>query len=188
LDIIDNLDQESFELYQYSIYFIYVNLSNYYVDAKDISSAKKYYKKAKEIVDKNLSVVDNETLIRQRKKEKFVLMTIESDFLIAEVKYQEAIDNYLNAFEIVQELDHKAYQEWIYNAVSDLYIKLGNYKIAYEYKNKAIDVREKRIYSDSQKAIKDSEVKYKTKEIELEKEKTEAQLEAQKQRNRLALL
>jgi len=178
----------------FSIYSIQINLANYYIDNKDFISARKYYLEAKEIVETNLSLVKDTVYIDIRKNAKVVVMSVEADFLIAEKKYNQAIELYKEALVLAEETKNLWYQEWLLSAIEWLYKdQFWDYQKAYKYSKITSDIRGQRITSDQQKAIANAQVEYETKEIKLENEKKEAeliakefQLEVQKNKNRLA--
>jgi hypothetical protein len=58
---------------------------------------------AKEIVETNLSLVKDTVYIDIRKNAKVVVMSVEADFLIAEKKYNQAIELYKEALVLAEE-------------------------------------------------------------------------------------
>lgn len=171
----------------YPAYFVYTNLSNYYVDSKQYSLWKPYLFKAKKIMEEYSSVFS--------KREEIIFISCEADYLIEENRFADAINIYKKWLKVAEEINHLEYQTWLLNAVKKVYVSMWNYEKAYSYQTKEHHVASTLFNRESEDRISELQTIYETDRLKSENKEKEAELEIQKaqlweqkQKNRLAWL
>ncbi len=137
------------------IYFIEEVWADYYQKKGD-------YKKANEL---NLSIIKYYENTNQSSKKASSLTQIATNY-IAQNKLNEALESINSACELGESLQLKPFLLNSYEVRSEVYLKLGQYKKAYQELAKSKTIREEVFSSEIQHSLTDLEVKNKLEEQE----------------------
>ncbi len=155
-----------------TIYLVYNNIGNLYKTKKDISKSLLFYKKALRIANK----------LNNSFNQVEVLSNI-GDIFSDNKKYNKAIESLKKAEKIALENKYYSLLENIYFNYSYAYERLNNFKNAYSYQNKYVNLRDSLKNDDIAKSFAKNEKKYNYEKREKENEKLKITNQLQEEKN-----
>ncbi len=140
------------------------NIAIVYLQLKEFDVAKRY--------------LDEAFTIRMNRSDQNGIAenyTYYGDLFLAMKEYTQAIDAYLNALGVSQNIDYKYLSQYSYENLATCYSKLGDYKTAFEYQQKSEKYKDELLNESTFKTISQLEIHFETekKEKELAENKIE---------------
>ncbi len=146
----------------------YILLANVYSDMGDNKKAKPFYLKAIEI---QKATSDYDGLM-------ISLFNI-SDVSIAGKNLEEAMQYRFQALEIAKKMENPLRIKEVYEGISDLYSKMGDYKKAFEYQSLLMNLKDTLLNAETNKQLAEMNTKYETEKKDKELIKKDAEIGVQ---------